>query len=175
MARAHNYVDVIILVIKFVLCISFHLSFISGNFTAHSVVALIACILWIGMLMIIMPYYHNAVPSVQCVFLVMAILCSFVDIIHQDGSIVTPTAANVSASVVVAALLPVCGLMGYYLAAWRVNPHYVNRMAQMIHSGLVSEHVATLPYPRTLTVNDAFIVSSGIRAMEQDLVQEITV
>lgn len=48
-------------------------------------------------------------------------------------------------------------------------------MEQMIHSGLVNEHVATLPYPRTLTVNDAFIVSSGIRAMEQDLMQEITV
>lgn len=67
--------------------------------------------------MVIMPYYHNAVPSVQCLFLTMALLCSIVNVIHQEGSIVTVTAVNVSVSMVVVALLPVCGLMGYYLAS----------------------------------------------------------
>lgn len=43
MARAHNYVDVIVVVMKLILCISFHLSLISGSFTAHSVVSFLVC------------------------------------------------------------------------------------------------------------------------------------
>jgi PAS domain S-box-containing protein len=169
-SRPHNYVELLVFVVKTALVILYHLLVESGSPGAFSIILVIASLLLLVAHVMVLPFYHSEVTRVRCVtYAVTAFAATINCITSYTGFWFVTHRLN---SFALVGLLPLAVVFGYIVHDIRPSKQLLHNLNCLLNHAAVPTHKARFPFRRGIMSQDTKLAPIKYRSLEDDLLQE---
>ena len=171
-ARAHNYIELLVFIVKTALVILFHLLVESGSAGAFSIALVVASIALLAAHVVVLPFYDSTMTRLRCItYSVTAFAATINCISSYTGLWFVTHRLN---SFALAGLLPLAVICGYILHDIRPSTELLHNLYSLLHLAAVPSHKARFPFKRGSMSHDQKLAPLKFRSLEEDLLQEFS-